>query len=64
MPAAAPVVSNINNNDDGNDDDIIEKLILAVQTREPIWNYRMPLERRTKPVIEMLWEEIKTEVNC
>ncbi|XP_074098908.1 uncharacterized protein LOC141527380 [Cotesia typhae] len=44
-------------------DDEIEFLILEVQSRPPLWNYEIPLAKRSSKATDLLWEEISKAMN-
>lgn len=44
--------------------DITSQLILEVEKRRPLWDHRLPKEKRYPNAINKLWEEIVKELNC
>ncbi|XP_036149088.1 uncharacterized protein LOC118647755 [Monomorium pharaonis] len=40
-----------------------ETLILEVQLREPLWNYKLPLPQRSIKIIKNLWQEVANALN-
>ncbi|XP_018354310.1 PREDICTED: uncharacterized protein LOC108755666 [Trachymyrmex septentrionalis] len=40
-----------------------ETLILEVQLREPLWNYKLPLSQRNLKITKKLWQEVANALN-
>ena len=40
-----------------------EILILEVQLREPLWNYKLPLSLRNLKITKNLWQEVVNALN-
>lgn len=40
-----------------------ETLILEVQSREPLWNYKLPLPQRNIRIVKNLWQEVADALN-
>jgi len=40
-----------------------ETLILEVQLREPLWNYKLPLPQRNIRIVKNLWQEVANALN-
>ncbi|XP_015189953.1 PREDICTED: uncharacterized protein LOC107073768, partial [Polistes dominula] len=44
-------------------DDEVEILLLEIQCRQPLWNFELPLEQRSKETVAVLWQEVSQTLN-
>lgn len=43
--------------------DLDERLIEEVRSREPLYNFRLPLVQRSRKQAKQMWQDISTELN-
>lgn len=53
-----------NHIDDSANFNLTSQLIMEIEKRRPLWDYRLPKEERYPNIVNKLWEEIVKELNC
>lgn len=43
--------------------DLEENIILEVELREPLWNFKLPLKARSPGIVKELWKEVSEAVS-